>query len=65
MALTQVRKEDGAELDQFSKNFRAAYNDNSETKNTWGGGKLGIKSTHKVEFNEKQREKEELKKSGL
>lgn len=65
MALTQVRKEDAAELDQFSKNFRAAFNDNAETKSKWGGGKIGIKSTHKVEYNEKQIEKEELKKSGL
>lgn len=64
MAVTQVRKEDQAELEQFNKNFRAAFNDNEETKTKVGGGLLGIKSTHKVEIAKKIREKEELKKLG-
>jgi len=45
--LTTVRKEDETELVNLIKSFRAAYNDNLDTRKTWGGGVLGIKSLAK------------------
>jgi len=65
VALTQVRKEDNAELEQYAKAFRAAYNDNQDLAHKWGGGTFGAKSTHRRENEEKLVEKEELKKTGL
>jgi hypothetical protein len=44
------------------KNFRAAYNDNVSLRKEWGGGKLGIKSTHREDAHKKALEQETLKK---
>ena len=49
LAITEVRKEDAAELDLYVKNYIAAYNDNLEIRKTWGGGIVGIKARHKIE----------------
>lgn len=46
VALTEVRKEDSAEVENLRKSFLANYNENLELLKTWGGGKVGIKSTH-------------------
>jgi len=47
VALVDVRKEDSGDLELFSKNFRAAYNDNKDR--SMGGGILGIKAEHAQE----------------
>jgi hypothetical protein len=44
VAITEVRKEDEAELALYIKNFRAGFNENAEIRKTWGGNMLGIKS---------------------
>merc|ERR1712137_517836 len=64
VCLTQVRKEDAAELDLYVKNYRATYNENADLKKVWGGGKVGMKSTHQIEAKARALEKEEMKKAG-
>jgi len=46
VAVTDVRKEDLADLDQLSKQFKAQYNDNEKLRRVWGGGIMGIKNQH-------------------
>lgn len=65
IALTESKKEDQAEIEQFSKAFMSSFNNSTEWKNIWGGGKLGIKSTHKVDRKNKLLEDEKLKKLGM
>lgn len=65
LALTEVRKEDQAELESLAKSFRASYNDSSELRKTWGGNLRGLKSQHQEEAKEKLKEQEELKKAGV
>lgn len=65
MALTEVRKEDQAELDLYAKNALAQFNNNLEVRKTWGGGALGIKSQHVREKHQKALEAEALKKAGV
>lgn len=62
VALTDVRKEDQAELETLVKSARAAYNDNVSIRKEWGGGKLGQKSTHRQDSQKKALEEEMLKK---
>jgi len=65
VAITDVRKEDNSELELLIKNYRVAYNDNVESRKTWGGGSVGIKSEHKQEAKLKAIEQEQLKKAGI
>ena len=65
LALTEVRKEDQAELELYCKNALAQFNNNLEVRKTWGGGSIGIKSQHKQEAIRKALEKEALKKAGV
>ena len=65
LALTEVRKEDQAELDLYAKNALAQFNNNLEVRKTWGGGALGIKSQHVQEKHQKALEAEALKKAGV
>jgi large subunit ribosomal protein L7Ae len=44
LAITDVRKEDQAKLDQLVQNFRLSYNDNVSDRKKWGGGILGPKA---------------------
>jgi len=46
LALTEVRKEDQAKLEQFIGSARLQFNDNVESRRDWGGGKVGIKAQH-------------------
>jgi hypothetical protein len=39
--------------------------DNTELTKKWGGGQLGIKSTHKRELSKRALEREALKKANL
>jgi len=44
VALTDIRKEHQAQLDQLINNFRPLYNDNVADRKKWGGGVMGIKA---------------------
>jgi len=44
LAVTEVRKEDAAKLEQLVANFRLSYNDNVSDRRKWGGGILGPKA---------------------
>eukprot|EP01017_Pseudomicrothorax_dubius_P039333 TRINITY_DN6009_c0_g1_i2.p1 TRINITY_DN6009_c0_g1~~TRINITY_DN6009_c0_g1_i2.p1 ORF type:complete len:258 (-),score=100.88 TRINITY_DN6009_c0_g1_i2:635-1408(-) len=63
VALTEVRKEDVAELETLAKNFRAQFNENATVRREWGGGLLGLKSQHREDAKKKAHEQETLKKA--
>jgi len=63
VALTEVRKEDAADLDNLSKNFKSQYNDNLSLRKDWGGNKLGSKSLHRQDAQKHALEEELLKKA--
>ena len=63
--LIKKNLQDQADLDNYIKNFRAAYNENSELRKVWGGGQVGIKSQHQKDLREKALEREALKKAGM
>ncbi|KAL4462769.1 hypothetical protein ABPG72_015024 [Tetrahymena utriculariae] len=65
VALTEVRNEDKAKLQQFVDTFKTNYNANDELRKTWGGGILGQKSQHKVEAHANAIKEEQIKKANL
>jgi len=44
LAITEVRKEDQAKLEQFISNVRVQFNDNVTDRRKWGGGIVGPKA---------------------
>lgn len=44
LALTEVRKEDAAKLEQIVSNARLQFNDNAAERRRWGGGIMGSKA---------------------
>jgi large subunit ribosomal protein L7Ae len=44
LALTEVRKEDQAKLDQITQNAKAQFNDNLAPRRQWGGQVMGVKA---------------------
>lgn len=62
VALTDVKKEDVAELDLLKKNFEAEFNNNRDLLRKWGGGIMGIKNQHMMAARAKLREAELAKK---
>jgi len=46
LAVTDVRKEDAAKLEQLIEKARTLYNDNAADRKKWGGGVMGIKAQH-------------------
>merc|ERR1712014_528412 len=46
VAVTDVRKEDHADLDTLAKQFKNNFNDNKSLRKEWGGGIMGIKNIH-------------------
>merc|ERR1719288_680566 len=46
VAVTDVRKEDHADLDTMAKQFKNQFNDNKSLRKEWGGGIMGIKNIH-------------------
>jgi large subunit ribosomal protein L7Ae len=64
LAVENVRKEDVHDLENLCSAFRTSYNDNKEMLTTWGGGTRGIKSTHRMEQQEKALAREQIKKTG-
>mmetsp|Transcript_99468 Transcript_99468/g.257081 ORF Transcript_99468/g.257081 Transcript_99468/m.257081 type:complete len:155 (-) Transcript_99468:86-550(-) len=65
IALTAVSKEDTKDLETLASNFKAQFNDNSETRRRWGGGIMGIKSQHVTQRRERAIQIEQAKKLGL
>ena len=64
VALSEVNREDVGELENLVSMARKAYNDNKEHLTQWGGGERGLKSTHKMEMQEKAVAREQIKKTG-
>jgi len=46
VALTDIKKEDNAKLEQIVGTIRLMYNDNVTDRRKWGGGIMGLKATH-------------------
>lgn len=44
LAVTEIRKEDSAKLEQFVSNVRVQFNDNVTERKRWGGGIVGPKA---------------------
>merc|ERR1719409_2639097 len=65
LALTSVRKEDHSDLENLCSNFKAQFNNNTETRRRWGGGIMGVKSNHVMQKREKALQIEAQKKLGL
>jgi large subunit ribosomal protein L7Ae len=59
VALTEVRKEDAAKLEQLIQNARLQYNDNAADRKRWGGGVMGIKAQHVTRKRERAVAKEQ------
>jgi len=49
LALTEVRKEDQASLEQLATSARALFNDNVEARKKTGGQVMGIKNKHEMQ----------------
>jgi len=58
VALTDIRKEDQAKLDQIVSNARAQFNDNVAPRRNWGGNVMGIKARHVIRNRERVRARE-------
>ena len=63
VALTDVRKEDEAEVNNLATAFRSGFNDNVEMRKKLGGFTLGNKSQIKHDRVEADRERETIKKA--
>merc|ERR1712151_1484109 len=55
LALTEVRKEDFADLTTLKASFNKDYNENEKLRRQWGGGIMGIKNQHMMAQREKIR----------
>merc|ERR1712038_366005 len=62
IAVTDVRKEDHADLDAMSKQFKNQFNDNEKLRRVWGGGIMGIKNQHMMAARQKLKDIEQKKK---
>ena len=60
--MTDVRKEDSAQVDSLSKSFKSYYND-GDLRNIIGGGVLGYKSAVRQKAIEQQKEREQVRKA--
>ena len=65
VAITDVKKEDVADLEQLRKNFTKEYNEDSKLRKEWGGGLMGIKNQHMMDKRRKIQEIEEMKKANM
>jgi len=54
LALTEVRKEDAAKLEQIVANARLQFNDNVAERRRWGGGIMGNKAQAVIKKRERQ-----------
>jgi len=63
VALTEVRKEDLAKLDQIIQSVRLQFNDNVSDRRKWGGGILGAKAQAVLRKREKFAQRETASKA--
>jgi large subunit ribosomal protein L7Ae len=63
VALTDVRKEDQAKLDQIVSNVKSQFMDNANTRKTWGGGQMGVKAQAVIRAKERARARQVLTKA--
>jgi len=61
VAVTEVRKEDQAKLDQLVGAIRPMYNEDLTVSRKWGGGILGIKAQHVLQARKRAADKEQAK----
>lgn len=54
LAITDVKREDAAKLEQFVQNVRVQFNDNVAERKRWGGGIVGVKAQHVLKKRERQ-----------
>jgi len=64
VAITELRKEDGAKLEQIVNNVRSQFNDNVADRRKWGGGVVGPKAQAVVKLRERAAAKEAAAKLG-
>lgn len=62
VALTEVRKEDAAKLEQIVANARLQFNDNTAERRRWGGGVMGHKASAVIRLRERALAKEQASK---
>lgn len=55
MAITDIRKEHAAQLDQLIASARANFNENEAPRRKWGGGIMGLKAQAAARKKEKER----------
>jgi large subunit ribosomal protein L7Ae len=65
VAITEVPRENHAELENLVKVFKAQYNESQSLRKEWGGGLLGHKSRVAQEAKQRALDKEQLKKAAL
>jgi len=58
LALTEVRKEDAAKLEQITANARLQFNVNTAERRRWGGGIMGSKAQAVIRARERQAARE-------
>lgn len=63
VALTEVNKEDRAKFESLQEIARSQYNDAVDSRRTWGGGIMGLKTQKALEIRARQRRAEEEKKA--
>lgn len=59
LAITEVRKEDAAKLEQIVANARLQFNDNTAQRRQWGGGVMGNKAQAVIRKRERAIAKEQ------
>jgi large subunit ribosomal protein L7Ae len=55
LAITDIRKENAAQLDQLISTARATFNDNASARRSWGGQIMGVKAQAAARLKEKAR----------
>jgi large subunit ribosomal protein L7Ae len=63
LALTDVRKEDQAKLDQIVSNLKSQFMDNTAIRRQWGGQQMGIKAQAVLRAKERARQRQVLTKA--
>lgn len=58
LAITEIRKEDAAKLEQIVSNARLQFNDNAADRRRWGGGIMGVKAQAVIKKRERALAKE-------
>lgn len=64
-AIVTTKKEDSKDLDVLVESFKASFNENKEVQRKWGGGIMGVKSSHVTRRRQQALESELAKKTGM